>query len=87
MRLKRILPALAVVLFVAYAFMAYGARDQASGRIKGAFRKPAENGWTYVHLEGAPGDIGYQHGYLLAAEIVDAQKVVSRVPRNLTPRR
>ena len=21
-------------------------------------------GWTYVHLEGSPSDIGYQHGYL-----------------------
>src|SRR6202046_4792101 len=29
-------------------------------------------GWIYVHLEGAPHDIGYQHGYLLAPEISDA---------------
>ena len=29
-------------------------------------------GWIYVHLEGAPHDIGYQHGYLLAPEIGDA---------------
>jgi hypothetical protein len=28
-------------------------------------------GWIYVHLEGAPHDIGYQHGYLLANEIAD----------------
>jgi len=27
------------------------------------------NGWIYVHLEGAPSAIGYQHGYLLAPEI------------------
>ncbi len=26
----------------------------------------------YVHLEGAPHDIGYQHGFLLAPEIADA---------------
>src|SRR5271169_3200215 len=25
----------------------------------------------YVHLEGSPHDIGYQHGYLLATEIAD----------------
>jgi hypothetical protein len=30
-----------------------------------------ENGWIYVHLEGAPEVIGYQHGYLLANEILD----------------
>jgi hypothetical protein len=29
-------------------------------------------GWIYVHLEGAPHDIGFQHGYLLAPEIADA---------------
>ena len=30
-----------------------------------------ENGWIYVHLEGAPHDVGFQQGYLLAKEIVD----------------
>lgn len=28
-----------------------------------------KNGWIYVHLEGLPADIGYQHGYLLANDI------------------
>jgi len=31
-----------------------------------------KGGWIYVHLEGSPHDIGYQHGYLLAREISDA---------------
>ncbi len=30
------------------------------------------DGWIYVHLEGTPSEIGYQHGYLLAPEIKDA---------------
>lgn len=30
------------------------------------------DGWIYVHLEGSPHDIGYQHGMLLANEIADA---------------
>ncbi|HEV3220443.1 MAG TPA: C45 family peptidase [Candidatus Acidoferrales bacterium] len=29
-------------------------------------------GWVYVHLEGTPAEIGFQHGYLLAPEIKDA---------------
>ncbi len=29
-------------------------------------------GWIYVHLEGSPHDIGYQHGVLLAPEISEA---------------
>ena len=28
-------------------------------------------GWIYLHIEGKPYDRGYQHGYLLADEIVD----------------
>ena len=28
-------------------------------------------GWSYVHLEGTPEQIGFQHGYLLAPEIKD----------------
>ncbi len=35
-----------------------------------------QGGWTYVHLEGAPADIGYQHGYLLAPEIQDAFEAI-----------
>src|ERR1700733_3179851 len=34
-------------------------------------------GWIYVHLEGSPHDLGYQHGYLLAPEISDAFAAVS----------
>ena len=33
------------------------------------------NGWIYVHLEGPPERIGYQHGYLLAPEIADLLRV------------
>ncbi|HWT65395.1 MAG TPA: hypothetical protein VN151_04725, partial [Terracidiphilus sp.] len=32
-------------------------------------------GWTYVHLEGTPAEIGYQHGQLLSAEIADLIRV------------
>jgi Phospholipase B len=31
----------------------------------------SRGGWTYVHLEGTPHDMGVQHGYLLAPEIAD----------------
>ncbi|MBS1665332.1 MAG: peptidase C45 [Bacteroidetes bacterium] len=30
-----------------------------------------KNGWIYIHLEGTPKEIGYQHGSLLATEIDD----------------
>jgi hypothetical protein len=46
-------------------------------RLKGAFRRPPLSGWTYVHLEGSPREIGFQHGYLLSAEIQDMRKVLA----------
>ena len=44
--------------------------------LKGAFRRPANNGWTFVHLQGTPHEIGFQNGYLLAPEIEDGLKVI-----------
>ncbi|HUJ39053.1 MAG TPA: C45 family peptidase [Candidatus Acidoferrales bacterium] len=35
-----------------------------------------DGGWIYVHLEGTPWQVGYQHGYLLEPEIVDALRAV-----------
>ena len=35
-----------------------------------------KNGWIYVHLEGSPHDVGYQHGYLVAKEIDTMLKVL-----------
>ncbi len=33
------------------------------------------DGWTYVHLQGSPAEIGYQHGYMLRSAIEDNLKV------------
>ncbi len=45
-----------------------------------------KGGWTYVHLEGSPADIGFQHGYLLAPEIADALEAVKLVDTRETKR-
>jgi len=50
-------------------------RPKRDARLKGAFRLPQKNGWTFVHLEGTPAEVGYQHGYLLSREIEDGAKV------------
>jgi hypothetical protein len=43
--------------------------------LKGAFRRSENHGWTFVHLQGTPHEIGFQNGYLLAPEIADTLKV------------
>ena len=43
-------------------------------------------GWIYVHLEGSPSNIGYQHGYLLTPEIEDAFQSVRLTDTHNTQR-
>jgi hypothetical protein len=55
------------------------ARERAASsdpRLKGTYSFE-RGGWVYVHLEGDPSSIGFQHGYLLAQEIEDAFPAVS----------
>jgi hypothetical protein len=35
-----------------------------------------KGGWTYVHLEGTPAQIGFEHGQLLSAEIAEMVQVI-----------
>jgi hypothetical protein len=62
----------AIILFIAVL----SAQAANPPELKGAFRQPQKNGWTYVHLEGSPREVGFQNGYLLAPEIQDFLKVV-----------
>jgi len=50
-----------------------GAHDP---RLAGSYRFE-DAGWIYVHLEGDPATIGFQHGYLLGPEIEDGFAAVS----------
>src|SRR5690606_4261248 len=38
-------------------------------------------GWIYLHIEGEPYERGYQHGWLMAPELADVQKML----RHITP--
>ena len=51
------------------------ANPNSDPRLKKAYRFQ-KGGWTYVHLEGSPAEIGFQHGYLLAPEIQDAFQAI-----------
>jgi hypothetical protein len=45
-----------------------------------------KNGWIYIHLEGAPQVVGFQHGYLLANEIVDLKDTLAVLLEHSTKR-
>ncbi len=73
--MRRVVAIFVVCGAILAASVAASRAPKADERLKAAMRRPAVNGWTYVHLEGTPAEIGYQHGYLLATEIQDMQKV------------
>ena len=75
MRLKKVYW---IVLFLIFSSLPLkGSQIVVDLHLKGSFRAPLNNGWIFVHLEGPPDKIGFQHGYLLAEEIADAQKAIS----------
>lgn len=71
----------ATFLLVAVAVVTSSSRatspnpEKPDPRLKNAYRFE-QDGWIYVHLEGPPEQIGFQHGYLLAPEIADAVAAV-----------
>src|SRR2546423_1003316 len=73
--MRRAIAIAAVCCTILFAGVAASTTPKMDARMKGAFRRAPVDGWTYVHLEGAPEEIGYQHGYLLAPEIQDLHKV------------
>src|SRR6266849_5962887 len=61
---------IALLLVSAFRFVQWKPTRAEDDRLKGSYRFES-NGWIYVHLEGAPEQIGYQHGKLLSKEIED----------------
>jgi hypothetical protein len=86
--LARLMAVVAGVLLIASMCVAqpqnasFAASDP---RLQKAYRFQ-QGGWTYVHLEGSPSDIGFQHGYLLAPEIADALEAIKLFDTHETQR-
>jgi hypothetical protein len=68
---------LSAVVLVGLACTLVSREPETDARLKRASRASERNGWIQVHLEGTPGEIGFQHGYLLAPEIEDTFRDVS----------
>ena len=75
MRSKSMIRALAIAGWIFVSVWVLHA-ETLPKELKGAYRLPKKNGWTYVHLHGTPHEIGFQNGYLLAPEIQDLLNVV-----------
>ncbi len=68
---------LTALLLLGLAFTLVSKNPQTDPRLKKASRASERGGWIQVHLEGTPSQIGFQHGYLLSAEIQDNLKAIS----------
>jgi hypothetical protein len=76
---------LAATIFLAFPPSTAGAQATTDARLAGAYSFE-RGGWTFVHLEGSPEQIGYQHGYLLSAEIADTYEVLKLESTHSTKR-
>jgi hypothetical protein len=75
---------LAIVVTLSCAAVA-ATSGSSNARLQKAYRFQ-QGGWTYVHLEGSPSDMGFQHGYLLAPEIADAFEAIKLFDMHQTQR-
>src|SRR6185369_13003209 len=81
MKKKSILYAVAILIVLGCS----NSKQSKPDRLAKASREN-KNGWIYVHLEGSPVDIGYQHGYLLANDIDTSIQAVSYLLQHDTHR-
>jgi hypothetical protein len=84
--LVKILRSVLILSFVLTSISLSFAGDSKDPRLEGAYRFE-RGGWTYVHLQGAPDRIGFQHGYLLAPEIEDYYRVLKLESEHSTRRK
>src|SRR5437764_11956696 len=76
---------IATLSISAFRFVQWKPSVSEDDRLKGSYRFE-QNGWIYVHLEGSPEQIGYQHGKLLAKEIEDLLRVTKPFLQHETKR-
>lgn len=63
---------LALLALIPASVSAFAAPQSSEpAQLQGAYRFQRDH-WIYVHLQGSPSQIGFQHGYLLAPEIDQA---------------
>jgi hypothetical protein len=76
---------IAAVVAIAFAILLSLPAAASDARLAKSYRFQ-QGGWTYIHLEGPPSDIGFQHGYLLAPEIADALEAIKLFDTHETQR-
>src|SRR5438309_5551202 len=76
---------IATLSISAFCFAQWKPGVSEDDRLKGSYRFE-QNGWIYVHLEGSPEQIGYQHGKLLAKEMEDLLRVTKPFLQHETKR-
>ena len=67
--------ALSALLFSGFSSYESNPASAKDDPMKGSYRFERD-GWIFIHLEGSPDQIGYQHGKLLAKETEDLLRVL-----------
>src|SRR5689334_5524930 len=77
--------AVTLLLIVTITVLPMPRLSRGADDLQGSYRFE-RNGWIYVHVEGPPERLGYQHGYLLAQEIDDLLSVIKPMWMHTTHR-
>jgi len=80
--MKKIVLILLISVCICSAFAQIQSANQLTAEQKTWLSKAnrhEKNGWIYLHIEGAPKERGFQHGYLLANEIQESLRIVGAV--------
>jgi hypothetical protein len=87
--MTRLLPSAAIFLTLVSAALAQtpapAPAPDAKALLRGSLRRE-QDGWIFVHLQGPPSTLGFQHGWLLAPEIADLLAVVKTLDCKRTQR-
>ncbi|MEW5900264.1 MAG: C45 family peptidase [Acidobacteriota bacterium] len=71
---KKVILAAIVFLLIWLSACSKPSKSTLPAELKNSYREDS-NGWIFVHLEGSPREIGFQHGYHLSAEIDSALRM------------
>jgi len=65
-----------ILLLISGCTNAPGKLSKNTDQVLAPASRSEKDGWIFVHLEGSPSEIGFQHGYLLANEILDMRGAI-----------
>ena len=85
---KQFIPAIFLIAFMLFGCTSHPPKTVSLSKeqMMAKASRTESNGWIQIHLEGSPTVIGFQHGYLLADEIINLRGAMEVRNKQMTGR-